>query len=373
MRDIGIYSESAFTRFAGGFCGNYFAFTATGADRSVFAAIDVEKQAQTGGFTDTTPFYTATDRNGVYLSCENLLVNIHPETGEQRELAYTEKDISAYDVSEDYVAVITSDGEISVFDEKAKFLSSFSSPARFDFVELAGDYIAAAGRDTASIRIMKIKNHSDSLVLTYASDYKHNEARVSADGATVMLFRYDRFRLYSADGRILADTMIPDAGNVYDQQYRRDDKGSRLEVIYYSGLVRSYSAEDGRLLGEATGDPPDDTLYEEFITDKWRITSELHSAPVVYDRDTGETIGQLREDDYLTYVTQVGEYVVAEYLTTEGERYGVLLDGALNELAILSELCDVMPDGRLIFDDMSGNLRESRIYSLQELMDLAKP
>lgn len=372
MRDIGVFDESDFKSFAGGFSGEYFSFSATGEDQSVFVAINTKKQTQTGGFADTTPFRAAADENGVYLSCENLLVRIDPETGEQRELAYTSKDISAYAVTEHHAAVITADGAISVFDENAKLLTTFEASDRCDFIELAGAYIAAAGRDTASIRIMKQKNNEDSHVLTYASDYKHNEARVSADGATVMLFRYDSFRLYRADGTILTDVKIPDAGQVYDQQFRRDETGSRLEVIYYSGLVRSYSAEDGSLLSEEQKEPPDDTLYEKFLTDAWRITSTLHGAPAVYDRESGEQLGTLREDAYLTYVTQVGEYVVTEYITTEGERYGILLDSSLSELAILPDLCDVLPDGRLIFDDMSGTLRESRIYSLRELIALAE-
>ena len=186
-----------------------------------------------------------------------------------------------------------------------------------------------------------------------------------------MLFRYDGFRIYAINGKVLAEVAIPDAQQVYDQQYRRDEAGSRLEVIYNSGRILTYSAADGSLLADQMGAPPDETLYEEFFTDRLRITSPLHGTPVAYDKDTGELVSELESRAYLTYVTQVGEYVITEYITAEAERYGLLLDGNCQTLAYLPWLCDVTNDGRLIFDDMLGNLRESRIYSIEELIALA--
>ena len=173
------------------------------------------------------------------------------------------------------------------------------------------------------------------------------------------------------DGTVLADVDIPDAEQVYDQQYRRDESGSYLDVIYNDGLVRSYSAVDGGLLSESRGGAPDTTLYEEFFTDRLRITSPLHGTPAAYDRKTGELVRELEPDAYLTYVTQVGDHVVTEYISAQGERYGLLLDGDCETLADLPELCDITADGTLVFDDMMGNLRTSRIYSIQELMALA--
>ena len=95
--------------------------------------------------------------------------------------------------------------------------------------------------------------------------------------------------------------------------------------------------------------------------------------PAVYDRATGERIGQLKPEDYLTYVTEVGEYVMTEYVSSQtGERYGLLLNENLEILAELPELCDVLADGRLVFDDGKGNLRQSQMYSVEELLELAE-
>ena len=82
-------------------------------------------------------------------------------------------------------------------------------------------------------------------------------------------------------------------------------------------------------------------------------------------------VRELEPDAYLTYVTQVGDYVVTEYISAQGQRYGLLLDGQCRTLAELPDLCDILADGTLVFDDMRGNLRQCRIYSMQELLTLA--
>ena len=115
-------------------------------------------------------------------------------------------------------------------------------------------------------------------------------------------------------------------------------------------------------------------MYEEFFTDKLRITSPLHGTPAAYDRETGDLVRELEEDAYLTYVTQVGEYIITQYVSTqnEGDRYGLLLNEDCETLARLPGLCDILEDGTLVFDDDRGNLRQSRIYSTQELTALGE-
>jgi len=82
---------------------------------------------------------------------------------------------------------------------------------------------------------------------------------------------------------------------------------------------------------------------------------------------------ELEADDYLTYVTETGEYIITEYISSQTrERYGLLLNQDLETLARLPALCDVLEDGTLIFDDQKGNLRQCRIYSPQELLALAE-
>ena len=101
------------------------------------------------------------------------------------------------------------------------------------------------------------------------------------------------------------------------------------------------------------------------------MTSPLHGTPAAYDKNSGKLIRELESEDYLTYVTQVGDYILTEYITAKGERYGLLLDARCETLAYLPQLCDVW-NGELIFDYPSGDLRKTRIYHINELKDLAQ-
>ena len=368
---VELYEASDYTHFEGGFYGQYLAFSATSSEESVFAVIDLEAMAQTGGFLSQLPFHVQADETGVYVGTENILVRIHPVTGEQAEVAYTDADITAFARTADHTLTATADGAYCVFDSGARLLEKVEEGGPWDFVQAAGDFILVANRDAPSLRILRLEDHPEAQLASYDPGDLHDEARVSADGSTVMLFRYDGFRLYDTAGTLLAETALPDAEQVYDQQYRRDESGSYLEVFYNDGTIRRYSAIDGSLLSETAGEAPDGTLYEEFFTDAYRITSPLHGTPEVYDRESGELVCTLEPDAYLTYVTQVGDKIITEYISAQGQRYGLLLDENCDTLADLPELCDVLADGTLVFDDMRGNLRQSRIYSMQELLALA--
>ena len=80
----------------------------------------------------------------------------------------------------------------------------------------------------------------------------------------------------------------------------------------------------------------------------------------------------MESDDYLTYVTQVGDCLITEYIAASKSRYGLLLNDRLETLAYLPGLCDIIGDDVLIFDCESGNLRQSRLYSIQELIALGE-
>lgn len=365
--DLTVFEASEYQHFEGGFFGQYLAFSASREEDSVFAVIDMETAEQTGGFQSQHPFHVLADEQGVRVSTENLVVTLDPLTGEQRELAYAGADITAFAQHDSYTMVALADGTVEFYDETANLLYSLETTC--DFLSMAGGAALIANRDTPSLRILRLETHP--AVFTYDHSYAHDEARLSRTGY-LTLFRYDGFRVYGPDGSIAADVALPDSGQVYDQQYRREENDDVLEVTYNHGLIRRYAVEDGRLLSEEAGPPPDRTLDEEFLTDRLRISAPLHGTPVAYDRETGERLRELERNDYLAYVTQVGEYVITEYIISQGMRYGLLLDENCETLACLPNLCDILPDGTLLFDDMRGNLRQSRIYSMQELIALAK-
>lgn len=367
-----IYDKSEYTHFEGGFYGNYFAFSSSNEKESIFAVVDTKEAIQMGGFSIQTPLGVQTDETGIYLSAEDVAVKIDPVTGEQTELAYIPGTIRSYARSEKYTIASGDDNTYRFFDNQANEIETYVSDTQCDFVQIAGYTAVVGSLNSPDIRMIKLKNHDDSQIFSYDYSYKHDEARLSADGSTVMLFSYDSFHLYRINGEFICQVAIPDADQVYDQQYRRKDGESYLEVIYNNGLVRKYSAENGSLMAEESGEKPDGSLCEEFMTEQLRVTSPLHGTPAAYDIKTGKKICSLESEDYLTYVSQIGEYIITEYINADGERYGILMNTKCENLAYLPDLCDITEKGELIFDYRSGNLRKSRIYSIKELISMGQ-
>ena len=129
------------------------------------------------------------------------------------------------------------------------------------------DGVAVAGSmDKTGMRVFSLETRADSRRFSYEPSYPHDEARISSDGKTAMLFSYRGFRIYDLNGECLVEREFSDADEVYDQQYRRDENGSYLKVIYDDGRILRYSALDGKLLEESKGEKPDLSLYEEFFT-----------------------------------------------------------------------------------------------------------
>jgi hypothetical protein len=406
---------SGYTHFEGGFSGRYFAFSAacapdaiaaqneaaapdspgaeklsnqspdakkmsnpppgapvnTGSREAIFAVVDTVDLVQTGGFDSMNPYGVQADESGIYVQTENLLVKIHPVTGDQTPLVTTGLNIMKFARGDKNTIIATHD-EFMFFDGGANLLSRHKKEYGSDLLQIAEGVALIGSLDSPVLRIIKHENHSKSGVFSYDPSIRHGEARISADGATVMLFSFDRFHLFDIDGKLIAAEEIPDAGNVYDQQYRRDDSGSRLEVVYYDGAVRAYSAADGSIMYEMAGEAPDRSLYEEFTADGLRIKSGLHEVPKAYDLKTGRLVRELEKDGHLTYVTQVGEYIITQYISaSEDFYYGYLLNKNCETLAYLPYLCDIYGDS-LIFDYPSGDLRKSRIYDFDSLVDYAR-
>lgn len=368
--DIELYdATSGYTHFEGGFCEQYFAFSATKEGDSVFAVVDVVKAKQMGGFASDGYWSAYADPTGVYVHTDNLLVRINPDSEEQTPLITTKKMVEKYAISDTHTLIATEDGYM-FFDINANQTEYVEATFNCDFLELSNGVAVIGSLDSPTLRILKYESHPEAQVFSYDSSYLHDEARISADGKTVMLFRYDQFRIYKLDGTLVSEVFIPDAEQVYDQQYRRDGDSSYLEVIYNNGSVTFYSAADGSVIKEEQRETPDLTLYEEFYTDELRITSPLHGTPVAYDIETGEMVSELEDEAYLTYVTQVGEYIITQYVTADSKYYGYLLNSKCEILAYLPNICDIMGE-TLYFDYPTGNIRTSHMYSIDELISEA--
>lgn len=368
--DLILYDESEYLHFDGGFCGDYLAFIANGNNSSQFGLINVKEAFYAGGYESNQPFALEAHKGGICLANGNVLVRLEPEKLEETELAYTgQANITAFSESEGYVLTATDDRGFSFFDSGAHEISKETGKEQWDFVTLSGKCAVLGNRDQKFLRMMRLEEHSEENVFSYDARYDHDEARISADGNTAMLFGYKSFRIYDKEGDVVTEKSLPLPEQIYDQQFERKEKQSWLKVIWYDGMVRRYSAADGTLISETKEEPPDESLEEELETEHYRIVSRLHETPRVYDQDSGRFLGELEKEDYLTYATETEEGLITEYVRSDGSRYGLLLDQNLEITAYFPSLCDIW-DESLIFDYQSGNLRKSRIYSLQELKNL---
>lgn len=366
---VEVLQQSDYVFFEGGFYGGIFAFTAYDGANSDFLAVNAAAAELVGSMSGPGQLRLTVCEDGFCLAESNVLVRLDIETGTQTELAYTQSGIQLFSHTKEGTLVRTPEQKLLFFDSGAVLFDQHDD-IPCDFGALSGGYAVLSGRDSPSLRIMKLERCEEQQLASYPGGYFHDEARVSSSRDRVMLFSMDGFRIYDMDGIQLAEVDLPDSEQIYDQQYRRDNGQEYLEVIYYDGTRRIYAAADGALLSQEAGEKPDETLYEEFQTEKYLVTSPLHGAPSVVERASGTAIRELESEDFLTYVTEVEGGVITEYVTAGGERYGLLLNEQWETVADLPGLCDILPDGTLVFDDMRGNLRQSRIYSTQELMAL---
>ena len=144
---------------------------------------------------------------------------------------------------------------------------------------------------------------------------------------------------------------------------------------FSDGWVDAYSANTGDLLYRQQGDPADTArITETFLTKDYKVVTVDRGAPQIYDAATGEALKTLDSLSHVTYVTQVGDRLILQYMADIGgeRKSGVILDKNLEAIAELPDISDILPDGALIFDDTFGNLRRSRIYSIQELISMGK-
>ena len=369
-RDIEILdANSQYTHFEGGFYEKYFAFTATGSGNSIFVVLDTYTAEQTGGFQSSIPFSTKVQEQGIFVQTDNLLVKIDPESGEQTPMVTTNEPILVYAIGDSQSLIATKSG-FSFFGKNAQLLISYKRDYRCDFLQIAADTAIVGSMDSPTLRLLRAEQHWEDEIISYDPAVRHSETRINADANKVMFFSYNSFLLYSTDGELIREVSIPSASEVYDQQFIRDEKGSRLEVTYNDGRVLSYDANDGRILSDELCERPNPSLDEEFETDEYRITAPLHGTTVVYERNSNTEVRQLTEDAFLTYVTQIDGYIVVQFVTADGYTYGQLWDSKCDVIAELPYLCDVM-DNTLYFDYPTGDVRKTHIYSIEEILDIA--
>lgn len=370
--DLIIYEESSYAAFDGDFAGSYFAFSATDSTGSKFGLVDTSSDKLVCEMRGNSKYNVEIINGEIYLSQNDTIVKFEPDDFTQTAIVYTENiNITDFGISESYMIAATDDNGYSIFYRGAGLLQTEMRVNKADFVEITNEYAIIADRNSTTIEVLKLKDYGDVCVLEYDPRITHSEARLMSDHTSVMLFSINDFTICDADGNVTASGDFPSPGSIYDQQYRRENGSEFLEVTYYDGKVVCYSAVEGKIVSEKTIEPPDEGLYEEFYTDTLVIKSPLHGTPCAYDIKTEKLVAELNSDDYLTYITQFDEYIIAQYVTTDGSKYGVLMNNKCETLAQLPYLNDIV-NGTLVFDYPAGNIKISPIYELSELKEMAK-
>ncbi len=367
--DIELYDDtSGFTTFEGGFFNEYFAFSASNEDESIFAVIDTSLFIQVGGFDSQNKFRAMTDDNGIYVQTENLLVKIDLETGEQIPLVTTDIFFSDFSIDNN-VTMIGTSREYILFDKSGMEITRIKKESGSNFFDIKDEFAIIGNFNENNVKLLKYYSYDDKNIFEYDTNYLHDEARVSYRYNTLMLFRYNKFFIVDKSGVKLVEVDIPNADNIYDQQFIRSEDDDYLEVTYYDGSILKYSAEDGVLLSEEKKIEPDKNLNEVFEISQYVIEAPLHGEPIVYFKDDFSEFKKLKYDGYLTYVTEFEDKIILQYMTIDSGNYGVLVNDKFEAIAHLPYLSDVIR-GELIFDMPHGKIRSSKMFSLDELIEL---
>lgn len=369
-----ILDESDYTAFDGGFCESCFAFTAAGPTECAFAVFDLESYELLASAINASPYLMQVNEAGIYLSFENTLVQLEPYTLSQREVAHTTDSIQSF-VRTAKRSVVQADDKIcTVFSPDARVMEELASESNVNFVALRGDFILTASRDARALVLWKFNQKPENTrMFSYDPSVEHIEARVHTDQETAMLFQFDGFLILNHDGPLYSNDTLADNERPYDQRYLRTSDGDELEVTYYDGTVHVYSAKSGEEIPtNRHKDPPDGSLSEEFFTEDYYIAGPHYGMPVIYNRQNMKELRVLEQNASLGWVEQRGELLILFLMTADTSRSGQILDKNFDVIADLPNLCDVLPDGTLVFDDTFGNLRRSRIYSIDELIAMAK-
>lgn len=371
--DFLFFEDTDYTTFSGGFYGDYFALSAIEPEHSLFVAFDTKDMSQTGAFALTSHIHTKVNESGIWVSNENVLVTMHPVSGEQTEVAYTgDGEITDFFLSDNgHVLVFTNDFSYSFFDPYGNLIEKRNEGDNGILYGSISNHSALfGGVDSSLVKVMELQDYPEEQFAIYNSYFQPNEVRISSDEQRIICYKTSALEIYNLEGTLLAENTI-DTSQLYDQLFYRDPSGDYLEVIYYDGTRVHYSGETGEITHQTEGEPPDYDLEEWFETDHYQFQSEIHGYTKVFHKDSGEFYMDVEVSDYLTYVTQLDSLLLLEFLSTDSSRYGLLYNEALELVGRLPDLCDTK-DSYFYFNGGKGKIRRTSIYQLEELLTIAK-
>ena len=370
--DIGLSISQTVTS---GFADKWFALASSDSNNPFFCVINSETSEVTISANSLENYCLFASDSCIYFSLDNRVAkfNTNDMNFVESVIDYVDSPVTFIKVSSDRILVLSADGSFCVIDDASKTkLDVPEFERRFDSVDICDDYMVLCNFDDMQITVLKWVSFKDVSFMSYDPGYSHTEARVSEDLSTAILYSVNGFKVFEG-GHAVADVRFPDSNKVYDIYFKRSDKNALLEVVYNDGFTRKYDVKSGVLVSEEQGPVlSNKSLYRECTTEDYLIKPSPSGKVEIISNKSGELIKTIQDGDYLTYANQIDEYLIIEWISVNGKRYGTLLNQDCDIIATLPNLCDILPGPLLVFDDYAGHLSRSGVFSPEELVDIAE-
>ncbi len=381
---VSLSPGSEYDYYFGGFAGDSLVLSFSRGSESDFTVIDCRETMRRYPET-VTPFGIKNNRDGgiyikvyggkSYLSHRNIISLLDTGTGDSQVLVDSDGIIEAFDA--DGRHIISTDGSsINVHTAEGVSLFSAEGCTLRGLCAVRNNCAVYGNRDMSELKILRYEPDSSNTVAVCPTGYRHSYTKLTADKKYVVQYSVEGFRALDTDGNIVCEGTMPDPEKVYDMQFRRNEKGSYIEVLHKDGSVVCYDPLTGKASEEDAREKP--VPAQEKITE-YRSEKYLFEAPftgniTVRDAKSGKKLREIEQEGYLTDMMFFGDISVMQFVKVGSdqlsEHYGVILDKNLNETARVPYFCDLL-DGELIMDTPGGAVKKSKIYSVKELTELA--
>ena len=366
-----------YEHFEGGFHGDFFLYSASTKSLRQDAIVSYAQviradtdamEAVTGlSMTEEAPFraHAYADADAAYLTVGSSLrrVDFLSETWETVD--YADANITLLRRADGRVLIVTANHTVSVYDElEGKRVVSSGTP--YDIAAFTQETLLLASQNRTTLSLLRWKECQP--VLRYDPAFEHLYAAVQPDLSSSILYWPRMCKAFSSAGYPMGNQEFKDWDTeLVKQSYQRDPDGDKLALIY-EHRIDYYSAKDAKFLGSETAETPRNASDTDTMGDYF-IESRPNDFTLIRNNSTEKEVTIKRE--ILQNAFAQGENLLVSILTMDGTRYGLLLNPECKTVARLPNLCDVLPDGTLIFDDNHGKLFSAPLYSTDDLIRLS--
>lgn len=373
-KEISLPSQR-YQHFEGGFHGDFFLYSAStkslrqDAITSYAQVIRADTMEPVEGLsmTEETPFraHAYADADTAYLTVGSSLRRIDFLSETWETVDYADANITLLRQADGRVLIVTANHTVSVYDElEGKQVVSSGTP--YDIAAFTQETLLLASQNRTTLSLLRWKECQP--VLRYDPAFEHLYAAVQPDLSSSILYWSRMCKAFSSAGYPLGNQEFKDWDTeLVKQSYQRDPDGDKLALIY-EHRIDYYSAKGAKFLGSETAETPRNASDTDTMGDYF-IESRPNDFTLIRN-DTTEKEVTIKREILQNAFTQ-GENLLISMSTMDGTRYSLLLNPECETIARLPNLCDVLPDGTLIFDDNHGKLFSALLYSTDDLIRLS--